>query len=349
MGFTQRGQALAQIADPGDVVVAAAVGAVGYYSDLEVLDQHGLVTKEVAYRPIPAGPLKTSPGHDKHVEPEFFAKYEPRFLFARAVQGKLAAGRMKDTLDQWEIDVDVMDRYAPRTSTRSPCPARRSAPFLLVVRLLVPGEDPAVLWNEFPRPPSPAQRRAAGPVRRRARRAVVGRRWLAGPRGAAGLRDRPRCVAGGPRGEASPPGHLCRYSRLTGVHRRALPSLMLTESSPTQRTLHPLVGLERTGAGSCHHRTRSRAGSGPDPPAPPPWPRGTRHRPEPVPSWGSTPRPARGDRCRTGCRAESTTRALIRARAPEQHHDEPQHGRRRCTARGRPGAEPAAPGRSSRW
>ncbi|HHO49717.1 MAG TPA: hypothetical protein ENK18_02330 [Deltaproteobacteria bacterium] len=147
-GFTHRGLALAQIADPGDTVVAAAVGAVGYFSDLEVLDQHGLVTKEVAYRPIPSGPLTTSPGHDKHVEPEFFVKYEPRFLFARAVEGKLAAGRMKDTLEQWQIDRSVMDRYVPDFyEVFLPNQEKRS--FLLVVRRLEPGEDPAALWNQF--------------------------------------------------------------------------------------------------------------------------------------------------------------------------------------------------------
>lgn len=148
-GFTQRGLALAQIADPTDTVVAAAVGAVGYFSGIEVLDQHGLVTKEVAYRPIPSGPLTTSPGHDKHVEPEFFVKYEPRFLFARAVEGKLAAGRMKDTLEQWQVDREVMDRYVPDFYEVF-LPNQEKRTFLLVVRLLEPGENPAALWNQFP-------------------------------------------------------------------------------------------------------------------------------------------------------------------------------------------------------
>ncbi len=147
-GFTQRGLALAQVAEPGDTVVAAAVGAVGYFSDLEVLDQHGLVTKEVAYRPLPPGASKHSPGHDKHVRPEFFVKYEPRFLYARAVEGKLAAGRMKDTLDQWDIDVRVMDRYVPDWFEVT-LPDQKKRTFLFVVRLRAPGEDPAKLWNDF--------------------------------------------------------------------------------------------------------------------------------------------------------------------------------------------------------
>ena len=148
-GFTRRGQALAAIAGPHDAVVAAAVGAVGYHSGIEVLDQHGLVTAEVAYRPAPPGPLTRSPGHDKHVPPEFFVKYEPRFLYARAVQGVLSAGRMKDTLDQWRVDPRVMDRYVPDFYEIN-LPHETKRTFLFVVRRLAPGEVPAKIWNQFP-------------------------------------------------------------------------------------------------------------------------------------------------------------------------------------------------------
>lgn len=153
-GFTERGLALAQVADDADVVVAAAVGAVGYWSGITVLDQHGLVTKEVAYRPMPDGPLTQSPGHDKHVDPEYFVKYEPRFLYARAVDGKLAAGRMKDTIDQWEIKEFVKDRYVPDFYEVT-IPDQTERTFLLVIRLRQPGEDSAQVWYRFP-----ARRRA---------------------------------------------------------------------------------------------------------------------------------------------------------------------------------------------
>ncbi|MEZ4239784.1 MAG: hypothetical protein R3F59_27225 [Myxococcota bacterium] len=147
-GFTRRGRALAQIAEPTDAVVAAAVGAVGYWSGIQVYDQHGLVTKEVAYRPMPDGPLTQSPGHDKHVDPTFFLKYEPRFLYARAVEGKLAAGRMKDTLDQWQVPVEVTDRYVPDYYEVAPVSDGLRS-FLFVVRRALPGEDPAALWAGF--------------------------------------------------------------------------------------------------------------------------------------------------------------------------------------------------------
>lgn len=148
-GFMYRGLALSQVADRGDAVVAAAVGAIGYFSDLEILDQHGLVTKEIAYRPVPDGPLTESPGHDKHVRPEFFAKYEPRFLYARALWGRLAAGKMKDTMEQWDVDPSVTSRYVPDIYEVS-LPGKEHRAFLLVVRRLEPGENPSEQWAAFP-------------------------------------------------------------------------------------------------------------------------------------------------------------------------------------------------------
>lgn len=147
-GFTRRGQALAGIAEPGDAVVSGAVGAIGYFSGLEVWDQHGLVTKEVAYREVPDGPLTTSPGHDKHVEPSYFVKYAPRFLYARTVTGALAAGKMKDTLEQWHVPLALQDRYVPDFwDVTASYDAERT--FLLVVRRLGDGEDPQAMWEGF--------------------------------------------------------------------------------------------------------------------------------------------------------------------------------------------------------
>ncbi len=146
-GFLRRGRALALHADPGDAVVSGAVGAMGYASDLWVYDQYGLVTKEVAYRPLPHGELKESPGHDKKVHAEFFAKYAPRFLYARAVKGRQAASHMKDSLYRWDVDPMVMDRYVPDFVELDLGDDQRH--FLFVVRRADLAEDPAALWNGF--------------------------------------------------------------------------------------------------------------------------------------------------------------------------------------------------------
>ncbi len=147
-GFITRGRALAVVSEPGDAVVSGAVGALGYYSNLLVLDQYGLVTKEVAYRPMQEGPLTQSPGHDKKVDADFFVKYAPKYLFARAVQGRLAAGRMKDTLEHWVVPETVMDRYVP-DFVEVPVASVDERVFLLMVRRLRDGEDPAALWHGF--------------------------------------------------------------------------------------------------------------------------------------------------------------------------------------------------------
>jgi arabinofuranosyltransferase len=146
-GFLRRGRALAIVGEPGDAVVSGAVGAMGYASDLWVWDQYGLVTKEVAYRPLPSGELRESPGHDKKVPAEFFEKYSPRFLYARAVKGRNAASHMKDSLYRWDVDPLVMDRYVPDFVEIDLGDGQRH--FLFMVRHADAAEDPAALWNGF--------------------------------------------------------------------------------------------------------------------------------------------------------------------------------------------------------
>jgi len=146
-GFLRRGRALALYAEPGDAIVSGAVGAMGYASDLWVWDQYGLVTKEVAYRPLPSGVLDESPGHDKKVPAEFFSKYEPRFLYARAVKGRNAASHMKDSLYRWAVDPLVKDRYVPDYVELDLGDGERH--FLFMVRKADLAEDPAALWHGF--------------------------------------------------------------------------------------------------------------------------------------------------------------------------------------------------------
>ena len=83
------GRALAQHAAPGSSVVYGAVGAIGYFSGLDVFDRNGLVTREVAMRP--AHEQLRSPGHDKVVPPQFFAKDRPTFLNVGLVAAEQAA------------------------------------------------------------------------------------------------------------------------------------------------------------------------------------------------------------------------------------------------------------------
>ena len=90
------GRALALYTRPGESIIRGPVGAVGYFTDLEVLDQNGLVTLEVARRD--AGAQRVSPGHDKHVEPDFFLPRRPTYLAATILP--LEAPKLADLTDE---------------------------------------------------------------------------------------------------------------------------------------------------------------------------------------------------------------------------------------------------------
>lgn len=71
--------------DDAPSVVLPWIGAAGYYSDLHVFDQFGLVSLPVARRPVASGEPLMSPGHDKYVSPDFFLPQRPTILNAMIV------------------------------------------------------------------------------------------------------------------------------------------------------------------------------------------------------------------------------------------------------------------------
>jgi hypothetical protein len=84
--WAAKGRALKRWVGSDASVVEGAIGAAGYYSDCFIYDPAGLVTREVASRPIGEQIFK-SPGHDKHVEPEFFLLHRPEILTPIVVSG----------------------------------------------------------------------------------------------------------------------------------------------------------------------------------------------------------------------------------------------------------------------
>ena len=79
--WARMGRALAAVARPGDSIVLGPIGAVGYFSELHLYDQGGLIDRDVARRP--PSEVKRSPGHDRAVPIRWFAEEEPTFAFAR--------------------------------------------------------------------------------------------------------------------------------------------------------------------------------------------------------------------------------------------------------------------------
>lgn len=74
------GRALGRVVQPGETMSAGAIGAMGYYSGLELYDEYGLVTPEV----IAAAPPRerSSPGHDVRVDTTFFHDKQPTYAGA---------------------------------------------------------------------------------------------------------------------------------------------------------------------------------------------------------------------------------------------------------------------------
>jgi hypothetical protein len=146
--FALRGQALRRVFDRDTTVVSRAIGALGYFSELHLYDQYGLVSREVALRDVPPHALDQSPGHDKMVPPIFFIDEEPDVLFSRYVFGPLAAKQIFDSLKRWIVPSAVRDVYVP-DFTEVEVGDKRGRGFLFVVRRVREGEDGRRVWSEF--------------------------------------------------------------------------------------------------------------------------------------------------------------------------------------------------------
>jgi arabinofuranosyltransferase len=81
--WTRLGRALRLATHDGESLVHANIGAVGYYSELTIYDQFGLISRE----PVHGAPetRRTSPGHRKYVPAEFFRERKPTYFGAKLV------------------------------------------------------------------------------------------------------------------------------------------------------------------------------------------------------------------------------------------------------------------------
>jgi hypothetical protein len=82
------GKALGRHTRPGESYVRAAIGAVGYYSELFIYDRFGLVTREVGTREVTdeeRGAVPRPPGHHKAVPEYFFFAQRPTYVAAALV------------------------------------------------------------------------------------------------------------------------------------------------------------------------------------------------------------------------------------------------------------------------
>jgi hypothetical protein len=71
------GWALARETTPGESIILGNIGAIGYFTELEIFDVFGLTSRSVALRKAPL--VRASPGHDKAVAPDFFYSEHPDY------------------------------------------------------------------------------------------------------------------------------------------------------------------------------------------------------------------------------------------------------------------------------
>ena len=82
----QKGELLRKHTRPGDSLVAGAVGAQAYFSDVFIYDRLGLVTREVATRDVQQ--TERAAGHDKGVSAAYFLKDKPTIMHLDFVRTK---------------------------------------------------------------------------------------------------------------------------------------------------------------------------------------------------------------------------------------------------------------------
>ena len=82
--LSEMGRALKMYTKPTDSIVIGTVGAAGYYSDLFIFDQFGLVNREVAA--MPGHGRRLAAGHDRYAPAKFFKRYSPTYAQVSLVE-----------------------------------------------------------------------------------------------------------------------------------------------------------------------------------------------------------------------------------------------------------------------
>ncbi len=135
--FAAIGRGLAQVARPDESMTCGAIGAIGYYSGLRMLDRNGLVDREVARLPVQrAG---ASAGHTKRVPRSFFVDRGPDYLEARLALGPPAAVVAPVARDLYaqlerEGDAALLPHALPEAHALEPAPGVPSGASLVVLR-----------------------------------------------------------------------------------------------------------------------------------------------------------------------------------------------------------------------
>jgi hypothetical protein len=90
--FERIGRGIAQVGRSDATLVTGAIGALGYYSDANILDRNGLVDRRIARGPVTAA---RSAGHDKRVPRAWFIADRPTWYEVLFVDHQITGGRIE--------------------------------------------------------------------------------------------------------------------------------------------------------------------------------------------------------------------------------------------------------------
>jgi len=125
--WSMQGRALGLNTEPGESMIAYAIGAIGYHSELFLFDIFGLVDRDVARIPPTVG---LSQGHARAVTPEYFYRHEPTYYGSALVERGAPAGTGLGVTDFTSSALSTQIRVERRALPRG-----RSFPSGLELRL----------------------------------------------------------------------------------------------------------------------------------------------------------------------------------------------------------------------
>ncbi len=145
------GQALRAFAPPDASLVVGAVGALGWASDLHLLDRFGLVTPEVARREREREPKLRSPGHDMGVSLTWFLErgHTPTYLRSDLIETTSRADLVEQLIASARRlrALGAADRYTLDFAALGPESTPR---WFLLVWTRIPDDTPAATaWSVF--------------------------------------------------------------------------------------------------------------------------------------------------------------------------------------------------------
>lgn len=133
---------------PDESLATSAIGAIGYYSDMKVLDFHGLVDRHIARTAVPDIKRMGRAGHQKTDFPYLFAKAPTYIMLTRELTPEPADLRRLSPPGVWDL---VAGDYEPQSVWLTDTVNGEAGYFTFLVRRGAPRHDAAPAAPPGPR------------------------------------------------------------------------------------------------------------------------------------------------------------------------------------------------------